>query len=243
MLHSPDSIAAVGVLHATAFHIEPKGDPTACANSSAASEQQVVVEVPPDWQPQQPNPPAASAAAAAQPAAPPASTQQWQTKVQASVSQQHVHVMCSAHAPGSTASSPASGDASSSDAAAAVFSAQDTAAALEAALLAVSVQIEALQGITSWQHSCFVHLYLADMSHFGVANAAYCKHLPQVNPPSRACVQVRSVRRCRNQYPLTPLRALLKHVTWLQRQHPYSCTFCTDAPTAHDDHMLAYVCP
>lgn len=234
VLHSPDSIAAVGVLHATAFHIEPKGDPTACANSSAASEQQVVVEVPPDWQPQQPNPPAASAAAAAaQPAAPPASTQQWQTKVQASVSQQHVHVMCSAHAPGSTASSPASGDASSSDAAAAVFSAQDTAAALEAALLAVSVQIEALQGITSWQHSCFVHLYLADMSHFGVANAAYCKHLPQVNPPSRACVQVRSVRRCRNQYPLTPLRALLKHVhvapkiTPVQLHLLYGCTNCT----------------
>ena len=194
VLHSPDSIAAVGVLHPTAFHVEPKGDPTACAHSSAASEQHVVVEVPPDWQPQQPNPPAASAAAA-QPAASPATgrqfgKQQWETKVQASVSQQHVHVMCSSHAAGSTASSPASGDANSSDAAAAVFSAQDTAAALDAALLAVSGQIEALQGITSWQHSCFVHLYLADMLHFGVANAAYCKHLPQVNPPSRACVQV-----------------------------------------------------
>jgi diphthine-ammonia ligase len=191
VLHSPDSIAAVGVLHPTAFHIELKGSHTASVDSnSTASEQQVVVEVPPDWQPQQQSTSSSSSSAAANPVMPPASTQQWETQVQASVSQQHVHVMCSAHAPGSTASSPASGDASSSGAAAAVFSAQDTAAALEAALLAVTCQLEALQGITSWQHSCFVHLYLADMSHFGVANAAYCKHLPQVNPPSRACVQV-----------------------------------------------------
>jgi enamine deaminase RidA (YjgF/YER057c/UK114 family) len=56
--------------------------------------------------------------------------------------------------------------------------------------LAISNQLEALQGITSWRSSCFVHLYLADMAHFGVANAAYCRHLPQVDPPSRACVQV-----------------------------------------------------
>jgi hypothetical protein len=38
-----------------------------------------------------------------------------------------------------------------------------------------------------------VHLYLADMAHFGAANAAYCRHLPQLNPPSRACVQVTGV--------------------------------------------------
>ncbi|WIA29375.1 hypothetical protein OEZ86_011879 [Tetradesmus obliquus] len=42
----------------------------------------------------------------------------------------------------------------------------------------------------SWLRSCFVHLYLADMAHFGAANEAYCRHLPQVDPPSRACVQV-----------------------------------------------------
>ncbi|WIA09297.1 hypothetical protein OEZ85_008704 [Tetradesmus obliquus] len=42
----------------------------------------------------------------------------------------------------------------------------------------------------SWLRSCFLHLYLADMAHFGVANEAYCRHLPQVDPPSRACVQV-----------------------------------------------------
>lgn len=187
VLHSPD-IAAVGVLHPTAFHIEPKGDTIAPGDScSTTPEHQVVVEVPLEWQPQQPQPAAAAAGAAT----PPASTQQWETQVQASVSQQHVHVVCSAHAPGSRAG-PAADTASSAAAAPAASSAQDTAAALEAALLAVSAQLDALQGITSWQHSCFVHLYLADMSHFGVANAAYCKHLPQVNPPSRACVQVGS---------------------------------------------------
>jgi enamine deaminase RidA (YjgF/YER057c/UK114 family) len=125
------------------------------------------------------------------------------------VSQQHVHIMCSAQAPSAAAATAAAAAAdgiggagggviapapapaaAAAAAAAAGFSAEDTAAALEAALLAISSQLEALQGITSWQLSCFVHLYLADMAHFGVANAAYCRHLPQVNPPSRACVQV-----------------------------------------------------
>lgn len=36
----------------------------------------------------------------------------------------------------------------------------------------------------------FVHLYLADMSHFAAANAAYCRHFPAVSPSSRACVEV-----------------------------------------------------
>jgi hypothetical protein len=60
---------------------------------------------------------------------------------------------------------------------------------LGAALSAVAEHLPQL-GLT-WLHSCFVHLYLANMSHFGAANEAYCRHLPQVDPPSRACVQVR----------------------------------------------------
>ena len=36
----------------------------------------------------------------------------------------------------------------------------------------------------------FVHLYLADMGHFGAANAVYSALLPGVNPPGRACVQL-----------------------------------------------------
>lgn len=36
----------------------------------------------------------------------------------------------------------------------------------------------------------FVKLYLADMSHFAAANAAYCRHFPTVSPSARACVQV-----------------------------------------------------
>jgi hypothetical protein len=54
----------------------------------------------------------------------------------------------------------------------------------------VSTQLQSLQGLANWGSSCFVHLYLCDMAHFAAANAAYCRHMPQVNPPSRACVQV-----------------------------------------------------
>lgn len=35
----------------------------------------------------------------------------------------------------------------------------------------------------------FVHLYLADMTHFAGANSAYSRHLPAVSPAARACVQ------------------------------------------------------
>ena len=37
---------------------------------------------------------------------------------------------------------------------------------------------------------CFVHLYLADIAHFGTVNAAYCEIFGTVNPPSRSCVAV-----------------------------------------------------
>jgi hypothetical protein len=51
-------------------------------------------------------------------------------------------------------------------------------------------------------HALFVHLYLGNMGHFAAANNVYCRHMPQHNPPSRACVQVgtggwaRGARRC-----------------------------------------------
>ena len=35
----------------------------------------------------------------------------------------------------------------------------------------------------------FVHLYLADMTHFAGANSAYCRQFPAVSPSARACVQ------------------------------------------------------
>lgn len=193
VLHSPDSIAAVGVLHPTAFHIEPKDSSTDTVPSS-----QAVTEVPLDWQPQQAHPPA-QPVTQSDPSSSSACVQQWQTELKLTVSQQHVHIMCSAQAPSAAAGGTGGvggGGTAAAAAAAASFSAEDTAAALEAALLAVSSQLEALQGITSWQSSCFVHLYLADMAHFGVANAAYCRHLPQVNPPSRACVQVSGQSPC-----------------------------------------------
>ena len=42
----------------------------------------------------------------------------------------------------------------------------------------------------SWRSALFVHLYLADMTHFTAANAGYATALPPVNPPARACVQL-----------------------------------------------------
>lgn len=194
MLHSPDSIAAVGVLHPKAFHVEQKqqhhtpgcagGGPTAAAGSSTSLvDGCVVTEVPPDWQP-------AQAPATPSTAASGSSSQRWSTQLRTTVSQQHVHVTCSARAPAAAAA----------DSACAAFSPEDTASAVDAALLAVTAHLQDQQwqqgGSTSWQCSCFVHLYLADMSHFAAANAAYCRHLPQVNPPSRACVQVGWVHGC-----------------------------------------------
>ncbi len=40
-------------------------------------------------------------------------------------------------------------------------------------------------------HALFVHLYLANMGHFAAANNVYAKYFPAMDPPSRACVQVR----------------------------------------------------
>jgi len=187
VLHSPDSIAAVGVLHPTAFHVEPKQqlDGSAAAHTPTGTPQQAdstVAEVPVDWRPQQ------RLSTATQPAAADTTAQQWETRLQMNDSGGHLHVMCSAHT-----ALPAAGGAAAAAAAgtSAPFTASDTAAALDAALVAVTQQLHQLQGRTSWQLSCFVHLYLSHMSHFAAANAAYCRHLPQVNPPSRACVQVR----------------------------------------------------
>ena len=64
----------------------------------------------------------------------------------------------------------------------------------------------ALVALKMYQHNCdaaelaalslkldvvlFVHLYLADMSHFAAANGAYRRHFPAVSPAARACVEV-----------------------------------------------------
>lgn len=42
----------------------------------------------------------------------------------------------------------------------------------------------------------FVHLYLADMSHFAAANGAYRRHFPAVSPAARACVEVQLLPGC-----------------------------------------------
>ena len=48
-----------------------------------------------------------------------------------------------------------------------------------------------LAGVDLTLHvALFVHLCLAEMSHFAAANAAYCRHFPAVSPSARACVEV-----------------------------------------------------
>lgn len=53
VMHSPDAIAPVGVLHPTAFHVEPKattsGGP---AGASTAPSAPLIIEVPAEWRPE-----------------------------------------------------------------------------------------------------------------------------------------------------------------------------------------------
>jgi enamine deaminase RidA (YjgF/YER057c/UK114 family) len=154
------------------------------------------VEVPDDWQPAA-SPAAAAPAAAAAAGAADSSSQlaaAWNTDVQIKVSQAHIHIICSASSKQQQFNTSAAAAQAAADVQAVSSSsltAADTAAALGAALSAVAARLPQ-HGLT-WLHSCFVHLYLANMAHFGTANEVYCKHLPQVDPPSRACVQVRRV--------------------------------------------------
>lgn len=54
-----------------------------------------------------------------------------------------------------------------------------------------AVLVELKEHGLSLQHTIFVHMFLMDMAHFTAANAAYSAHFSVVEPPSRACVQVR----------------------------------------------------
>eukprot|EP00803_Ostreobium_quekettii_P003421 evm.model.scf_296.2 EVM.evm.TU.scf_296.2 scf_296:23669-26092(+) len=67
-------------------------------------------------------------------------------------------------------------------------SSDTTSEAMMAMLRALKSEMEHRQ--LAWRSCIFVHLYLADMSHFGVANQTYCRFFPPVDPPSRACVQL-----------------------------------------------------
>lgn len=182
VLHSPDSIAPVGVLHPTAFHIECKQQGAAQDTNQQPFQQQqqhgvhdaVVIEVPESWQPHSAATPGSCTeddAAAV-----------WETLLETTLSPSHAHIICSVAVAKST--QPAACSAGRA------LTAADTAAALEASLAAITAELAGLR--LGWLDSCFVHLYVADMSHFGTANEVYCRHLPQVNPPSRACVQVRA---------------------------------------------------
>ncbi|KAK9827348.1 hypothetical protein WJX81_008556 [Elliptochloris bilobata] len=64
----------------------------------------------------------------------------------------------------------------------------DTQAALHAALRAIQAELAPLS--MRLGNGLLVQLYLADLSHFAAANAAYACHFGSGSPPARACVQV-----------------------------------------------------
>ncbi len=194
VLHSPDTIAPVGVLHPLSFHVQPKlqgQEQQHCYGVDTGGNRQqtpqplppaaAVTLVPLDWTPQVTQ---AGVAAAN------ASDTVWSLDVRVTTSSTHVHVMC---APCRSSSSDGHGHGGSGhgDGEHVALTAADTASALLAALAAVPGALQG-GGALQWETACFVTLYLADMCHFGDVNAAYCQVLPSVNPPSRACVQVRS---------------------------------------------------
>jgi diphthine-ammonia ligase len=166
-MHSPDAVAPVGVLQPAAFRVERKGgggNGGGASDGDGAVPEAAVVEVPRDWQP----PPLAAAPVSA---APPADTDAAPPPVAVRAGARHAHVLC---APVAAGDGPPG--------------ANGTAAAVHAALRAIGAALPGL-GLT-WDDSLFVHLYLSDMAQFAAANAAYCKHLPRLSPPSRACVQL-----------------------------------------------------
>lgn len=96
-----------------------------------------------------------------------------------------------------------------------------TVAALHAALSAAAAKLPPL-GL-DLDSSLFVHLYLADMSHFAAANQAYCQHLPSVSPPSRACVQVCGIQQT-HYFAVACVQVLVSYCTsTITNQHCYVC--------------------
>jgi diphthine-ammonia ligase len=167
---SRDSLAPVALLHPTAFHLEDKA-PAAGAEAAAAAAAPAVVTVPEDWVPQEASmPPAALAQAEAEAAS-------GGVDVKAHVVDGSSY--CSLSAVVTAAGGSAGPDPTS---------AAGTVAALTAALEMISGMLPGL-GL-DWGASLFLHLYVPAMAQFAAANAAYSAFLPEVNPPSRATVQL-----------------------------------------------------
>jgi diphthine-ammonia ligase len=161
VMHSPDAVAPVGILHPKLFVVEPKGQ--------GVGQGPEIIQVPDHVEQEQLGQQQSSGGEAAQAQPEPScSVSCWEGS-------HYLHVCCSA-------------GASSSGSAQGPEAPEATAAAVRAALRAVEAQLQARR--LGWGCSLFVHLYLRDMGHFGAANAAYCSVLPQHNPPSRACVQL-----------------------------------------------------
>mmetsp|Transcript_8200 Transcript_8200/g.24440 ORF Transcript_8200/g.24440 Transcript_8200/m.24440 type:complete len:850 (-) Transcript_8200:2291-4840(-) len=197
--HSPSAIAPVAVLHPTAFRLVPK------ANFDAAPAAEVIT-VPHDFvapaalplsssiveQPDKSKPPAHPQPTVSGPTSPTQTSpppqqpfsyyeqaagphEESQPALQATSWPQR-KVLSTLH------SSPLVHEL------ARCTSAETTAQALLLALTTLQSGLAA-RGL-DWHDVVFVHLHLADLSHFAAANDVYGRVLPRVDPPARACLQL-----------------------------------------------------
>lgn len=173
---SQDSLAPVALLHPTSFHVEPRQPPSSSGAAGRAAAG--VVEVAAGWAPDT-APRSAAAAAEADGAAGVEAGAALEVQLSVTAGAQYCSVTASVAPPaGATAAATAVG----------LASAAGTAAALSAALRCLS---DALPGMDlDWAASLFIHLYVPSMAQFGAANAAYAAVLPEINPPSRATVEL-----------------------------------------------------
>ncbi|KAF5836978.1 hypothetical protein DUNSADRAFT_5000 [Dunaliella salina] len=168
---SEGSIAQVGYLHPTKFHVEPK-DPEEVAATTQPELRPEVHMVPCDW-------------------SPPSPTTEQLSEPPSQVASSAYDVVLQSLAPSSRGEyTQMSGWAVARDCPqpAADMAADQSRLALKAVLQAL-VHTLAEEGL-SLHHAIFVHLHVCNMAHFGDVNAEYSQFFPAENPPSRACVQL-----------------------------------------------------
>uniref|UniRef100_A0A0D3B9M1 Diphthine--ammonia ligase n=1 Tax=Brassica oleracea var. oleracea TaxID=109376 RepID=A0A0D3B9M1_BRAOL len=163
-LHSPDSIAPVGVLHPTVFHLEKKGN---ADSSSLEEEPGLVFEVQGDG----PNPPE--------------STCQLDNGIADVVGQTRTRVNLSKTGKDNTFSICCWLEDSSE-------SSTGLKEDLETVLTEIESQLSK-HGV-SWQNVLYIHLYISDMSEFAVANETYVRFITQekcpFGVPSRSTIEL-----------------------------------------------------
>uniref|UniRef100_A0A7S3VQ90 Diphthine--ammonia ligase n=1 Tax=Dunaliella tertiolecta TaxID=3047 RepID=A0A7S3VQ90_DUNTE len=172
---SEGSIAQVGYLHPTKFHVEPKQSEQTAVIAQPDLRQGIVHMVPCDWSPSLPS--------TDLPCEPP-SLRASSTEVRYNV------VLQSPALCGRGEYTQISGWAVERDSAqpGSDISAGNSRLALTAVLQAL-VHALAEEGL-GLCHAIFVHQHVCNMAHFGDVNAVYSQFFPAADPPSRACVQL-----------------------------------------------------